>query len=735
MPGNDQQPDLAARLRGESAGGLASAIPGLVHALTLGVLVLAPFGPEHLDVGIRAGFAAAVFGGIAAALLSGTPLPATGPRASTSLILAGFAATLAADPDLGITQALALIALATVGGGALQIAFGTLRLGTLVKFVPYPVLGGFMLGVAVLIALSQLPHVLGLAPGALRGPLSEWLAAVQPASVVVSLATAAFIWIIGWRWKRLPAALLGLLAGTVVYYALRLVVGEAAAIPVVGPLPGGLPLPAAVGEVIGLSAAPGAARHFPALASTAAVLAIIGSLDSLLAAAAIDAAANTRHRANRELVAQGVANIVSAAFGGVPVALSPTRAIPAWRAGGRTRAIGFIAAGLLAAALLAGSTMLARLPLAALGGVMLTVAWGLVDAWTRGLARRLAAGERGRALLWSAAVILLVATITVFISFVVAVVAGVFLSMALFIAAMNRSLVRSVHTGAVRPSRRIYGPEEARVLADARRAIMVVELEGALFFGSAERLGAEVEPLVATARFVVIDLQRVTTIDATGAIALERLSKRLDAAGANLLLAGVTPQGRHGVELVAAGTFVSPATRRWFVDADQAVEWAEDRLLGAQRALLKEIPLERLDLAAGLDPGELRAMRRLLRRAELNPEEVLFSEGEPGDKLYLLARGAVSITVRGGDRQRRIVTFAPGSIFGEAAMLDGAPRSATATIVEDTVVYSLSRRALDALARTDPSLSNKLLVNLGRHLSARLRQTTDTLRDLADSRG
>jgi MFS superfamily sulfate permease-like transporter len=736
MPGDEQQRDLAARLRGESAGGLASAIPGLVHALTLGVLAFAPLGPEHVDAGIRAGFAAVVFGGIAAALLSGTPLPATGPRASPSLILAGFTATLAADSGLGTAQAFALIALCTAASGVLQIAFGALRLGTLVKFVPYPVLGGFLLGVAILIALSQLPYVLGVAPGALRGAVSAWLPAVQPMSVAVSLATAALIWIIGWRWKRLPAALLGLLAGTAAYYALRGALGDAASIPVIGPLPGGLLLPAAAGDIVGLVGSPAFARHLPALAATATVLAIIGSLDSLLAAAAIDATANTRHRANRELVAQGVANIVSALFGGVPVALSPTRAIPAWRAGGRTRAIGFIAAGLLAAALLVGSGALALLPLAVLAGVMLTVAWGLVDAWTRSLVRRIAAGSRDRALLWSAAVVALVAGITVFVSFVVAVSAGVFLSMALFIAAMNRSLVRAVQNGAARPSRRIYGPEEERVLADARRAITVVELEGALFFGSAERLGAEVEPLAGTARFVVLDLQRVTTIDATGAIALEQLSKRLDAAGACLLLAGVTPQGRHGGELVAAGAFVSPAARRWFVDADQAVEWAEDRLLGSERrTVLGEIPLERLDLADGLDPEELNALRRLLRRAELNPDEVLFREGEPGDKLYLLARGAVSIMVHGGDRQRRIVTFAPGSIFGEAAMLDGAPRSATATVVEDAVVYSLSRRALDLLARSDPGLSNKLLVNLGRHLSARLRQTTDTLRALADSRG
>jgi len=735
MPGNDLLRDLTTRLSGDAAGGLASAIPGLVHALTLGVLVLVPFGPEHVDTGIRAGFAAVVFGGIAAAALSGTPLPATGPRASTSLILAGFAAMLAADDALPVGHALALLALCTAAAGVLQIAFGTLRLGTLVKFVPYPVVAGFMCGVAVLIALSQLPYVLGVAPAVLRGPLPQWLAAVQPFSVVVSLVTAALIWAIGWRWKRLPAALLGLVGGTIVYYVIRAATGDAATIPVIGPLPAGLPLPA-LGDLIALLGAPAVARHVPALAGTASVLAIIGALDSLLAAAAIDAAASTRHRANRELVAQGAGNIVSALFGGVPVALSPTRAIPAWRAGGRTRAIGFIAAALLAAALLAGGPVLALVPLAVLGGVMLTVAWGLVDTWTRALVRRLAAGERERAVLWSIAVVVLVAAITVLVSFVVAVIAGVFLSMALFIASMNRSLVRSVQSGAARPSRRIYGPEEARTLADARRRIALVELEGALFFGSAERLGVDVEPLAPAASHVVLDLHRVTAIDATGALALEQLARRLAATGATLLLAGVTEEGRHGRALAAAGTFAAPEMRRWFVDADQAIGWAEDRLLGVSRsAAPEEIPFERLALAAGLDEAELASLRRSLRRAELDADEVLFREGEPGDRLYVLARGAVSILVQGGGQQRRIVTFAPGSVFGEAAMLDGAPRSATATVVEDAVVYSLSRRELDALARSDPGLASKLLVNLGRHLSARLRQTTDTLRELADSRG
>jgi SulP family sulfate permease len=117
-----------------------------VHALTLGVLAFAPLGAESAEIGIRAGFAAAVYGGIAATLLSGTPLPATGARASTSLILAGFVVTLAADPELGAAGTVALATLSVAAAGVLQIAFGALRLGNLAKFVPYPVIGGFMTG-------------------------------------------------------------------------------------------------------------------------------------------------------------------------------------------------------------------------------------------------------------------------------------------------------------------------------------------------------------------------------------------------------------------------------------------------------------------------------------------------------------------------------------------------------------------------------------------------------------
>jgi sulfate permease, SulP family len=130
-------------LRGEFAGGVASAIPGLAHALALGILAFAALGPELADIGLRAGFAARIFGGIAATVRSGTPLPATGARASTSLILAGFVAILAADRALDAGGVFGLAILCVAMSGVLQILFGVLRLGSVAKFVPYPVLGGF----------------------------------------------------------------------------------------------------------------------------------------------------------------------------------------------------------------------------------------------------------------------------------------------------------------------------------------------------------------------------------------------------------------------------------------------------------------------------------------------------------------------------------------------------------------------------------------------------------------
>ena len=361
------QPSLQS-LRGDLPGGLVTAIASLAFALTFGMVALAPLGPERAELGIRAGLIAAIVGNLVASAFTGTALPMSGPRASITLVQGAFVAGLVADPALGVNEILTLSGLCVACAGVFQIMFGALRVGTLIKFVPYPVVAGFMCGVAVLIVLAQVPHVLGVAPNVLRTPGLGWVGAVQPWTAVVSLATAGMVFVAAPRSRRLPAALIGLLGGTALYYVLRATVADAALGPTVGTLPTSLPLPTALEGTLSLLGTPAVGKHLVALVTSAAVIAIIGAMDSLLGAAAIDSVTETRHRANRELVAQGLGNVASALFGGVAIALSPAQAIAGWRAGGRTQATSYVSSAALLALMVGGARVLSELPIAVLAG-------------------------------------------------------------------------------------------------------------------------------------------------------------------------------------------------------------------------------------------------------------------------------------------------------------------------------------------------------------------------------
>ena len=367
---------------------------------------------------------------------------------------------------------------------------------------------------------------------------------MEPATLLVGLATASMIWVVGTTWKRLPAPLLGLVAGSIFYYAIAFALPAVRLGAVVGAAPGLLPAPTALAP---LAHAPWDAieTHFRLIATTAGLIAFIGTLDGLFAAVAIDNATDGRHKTRREVVAHGFANVLSGLCGGLPVVLSRAVALASWNAGGRTRRATVISVAVLALALAFGGRLIARIPVTVLSGLMITLGIALIDNWTKGLAGRMRrkGALREQALLWSAATVTLVTLAEVLFGFMPAIAIGFQLSGFLLYLGMKRSLVRSVVDGTVRPSRRVWGGEDAVRVTAARRRIRVIELEGALFFGSAERLIERVEPLAGTADAVVLDFRRVTVIDATGAMLLGSITRRLAKRNTMVLLAGVTPQG------------------------------------------------------------------------------------------------------------------------------------------------------------------------------------------------
>ena len=713
---------------------------GLASILTLGLLAFVPLGADDAMVGIRASFATVIIGGLLFALLGRSAMPVGGPSSATAIILAGLVAKLVADPQISLSDPVALHAvlaatsLTVVLMGVVQMGLAKLGIGNLVKYVPQPVLGGFMNGVAVLIVLSQLPTLLGLTPDAVHKLDWHALSLVRPGTLGLGLGTAACIWWVGRKWPKAPAPLIGLGFGLLLFYLLQGLQIGAELGQLVGEVPHGVLLPQLHQHLMEPITADFVARHLSALSSTALVLAVISSLESVLTALLIDQQVHARHDVGRELFALGLANIGVGLFGGLPVGLNRSRALATLRAGGSgPRAALF---GALAFALIYGlcGPLIALLPKAVLAGIMLTIAVALLDRWSHQLVIQLRSGEHSIDVLQSLAIVALVCIVTIWQGFATGVALGVVMSLLVFIRSMNRSMVRARFTAASQPSRRSYPARQEQVLRTTREHIVILELEGALFFGSADRLATEVDTLDADCRFLIFDFKRVSTIDESGAVMLQQLSVRMRKRGTELLMAGVNAGNKHGQRLRAFGCFREEPRNDWFADIDRAVEAAELQSLAQHGMTLDaiEVALADCGLMRGIDAEQCAFVSERMSEMHLPAGAHLFHMNDPADCLYVLKRG--SITVIGGSNtgagQRRYLSLSAGMMLGEIAMLDGGGRSASARADSDLVVWKLTRQSLHDLGEFRPALAAQLYRNIAIYLSERLRSATSIRPDL-----
>ncbi|HSO44978.1 MAG TPA: SulP family inorganic anion transporter, partial [Rhodoferax sp.] len=501
--------------------GVMVALATLAIVASLGLLAFAPLG-ALAQLGVAAAFSAAIAGGLVYALSGSSASPSAGPTSATALILAGLVAQLVRDPQFnldnteGIATLLAVVASSVVLMGLFQLLLGLSGLGRMARYVPQPVLAGFMNGVALMILFSQIPLLLGLAPMTNLTDLAN-LSQAQPLALLIGLATAVTVWLISWRWPRAPATLLGLVAGTAVVAALTATFPTIHLGNTVGALPEGMVLPNGLLPLADAGAWKLLLAHGSAVLLTGALLAVIGSLESLLVALAADQMVHSRHDPSRELLSLGAANMVSGVCGGLPLVLSSSRSTLLLQRGAAGR--GPVLASILTFTLIYafGGSLLSLLPQIVLAGIMLTIAVALSDRWTRQLLHQLLSGERSPDLKQSLVVVSLVCVVTIVFGFFAAVGLGALLAMLIFIRAMNRSLIRGRFSATQRPSRRIYGARQEALLARERQRVVRVELEGALFFGSAERLVDEAESLAPDCRCLVLDLSLVSMVDESGA--------------------------------------------------------------------------------------------------------------------------------------------------------------------------------------------------------------------------
>jgi SulP family sulfate permease len=712
--------------------GAVNALTSLVAVLSLGVVASGALGPAALLLGIKAALVAVIAGGLVYALSGTTASPAGNPSSTTTVIFAALVAQVGRDPQLDLSSAQGLISLVAVLGsavvlmGLLQIGFGVAGLGRWARFVPQPVLAGFMSGIVLLILFAQLRPLLGLPlTSALTHPAT--LSQIQPLALLIGVTAAAAVWLLGPKWREVPSPLLGLAAGVGLYAVLSSLMPGARFGNMVGALPQGWVMPDALLALGDAATRALWQRHGSQVLLTAAALAFFGSLESIFSAIAVDQMTGEHHDSRRELISLGAANMASGLCGGMPLSIGRVRIVQLIDSGAAGRRPVVVAALTFAVIYAVGGPLLALLPKAALAGVMVTIAVALSDRWTRQLLRQWRAGERSLEVRLSLAVVAVVCAVTAAGGFVAGLAAGVLLSMLIFMRSVNRSLLRERYSADQRPSRRIYRPEQEAVLRGARGRVTVFELEGALFFGSAARLTSECETLTRECRCLLLDLRRVSTIDESGAMALQQLSNQLEQRGVTMLLAGVVAGNRHGQRLRDFGCFRNAPgddpRPDWCLDADRATEAAERLLLADAGApeLQSTVPLAETALLSGLDVEQCAQVQAVLHEQRLGTGEVLFREGDPGDALYVLTEGSISIVAAGLAERQRFVTFPPGMMFGETAMLDGSGRTAVAVADRASVVHGLHKTAFETLSATDPRLGQRLALNIAVHLAERLR--------------
>ncbi|HEX4779262.1 MAG TPA: SulP family inorganic anion transporter, partial [Usitatibacter sp.] len=641
-------------VRGNLLGAILSAVVTLPMSMGLGALAFSPFGPEFVTRGVLAALYSVAFMGLVAILVGARGAAIYAPRSLVAFMIASVAAGLFLKapwlpPGPDALEAAILLTLALAG--LFQLCFGLARFAKVVKFIPTPVMAGFQNSASLVVMLSQLPVMLGIASHSHSGPWRTVLAEVRPMSVLVAAATLALVMRGGRITKRLPPLVLGLAGGTIAYHVLAFAGFATLLGPTLGSIPVAIPDGHELANIVSLTLAPGFTEALPAILAGAMSIAVVSSLDVLINAKIVENVTRRRGNATQELINVGSANLVTPLLGGISGSISLASTTTAVR-GGATNSLALLFHALIFLVMIPlVAPILGHIPRAVIGALVFYAGMLLFDRWSLELAKRIVAlkSVQWRGIFVDLAVIVVVAGIALAGEIMAAVLLGVTIAVVVFMLRMSRSVIRRERFGDALNSRRARDASDGALLASHGRAILALELEGPLFFASAELLFNRVDAAPAEGvRYVILDLSRVTELDSTGAKILLQADERLRAAKCRLVLCGAGARPELLSLLIDHGATEVFTHERMFRDLDHALERCENELLGSLRSSVAagEYPFERLDLLRNIGGADREALRSVLARREYTPGEVVFGQGDEGDALYVIASGSASVWLR-----------------------------------------------------------------------------------------
>lgn len=521
-------------IKGDVFGGITAGIVALPLALAFGIQAFGGIDdPSASSMGALAGLVGAAFLGFFASLFGGTHSQISGPTGPMTVITASLLSGVWASQN-SMSAVLISMSLAGIFCGIFQILFGVLKIGKYVRYIPYPVLSGFMSGIGVIIIIQQLYPLIGSKSPVLVVDMITQLperlsSGISITALLLGLGTIAVICLFPLITKKIPSTLVALVLMTCI--SLFLNMDEKL---LIGHIPAGFPLPFFAKEGLSLSGLDWGAV-LKASVIPGLTLAGLGSIDTLLTSVVADNITKTKHNSNKELIGQGIGNMMSGLFCGISGAGATMRTVVNVKSGGRTQISGMIHSLLLISILLGLGSLVKFVPLSVLAGILITVGWGIIDF--RGF-KDLPKIPRA-----DAVVLIIVFLLTVFVDLLTAVGIGMVIACVLF---MKRAsdLVEGGYSSSEMTSFDKESPwhDESGLPEHIKHKIYIQRLNGPIFFGTITKFQNVMNDIPNDAKLVVIRMRLVSFMDQSGLYAMETAVKELQARGVTVLMTIIQPQ-------------------------------------------------------------------------------------------------------------------------------------------------------------------------------------------------
>lgn len=555
-------------VKGDLFGGITAGIVALPLALAFGIQAFGGISdPAASSMGAIAGLVGATLLGFFASLFGGTHSQISGPTGPMTVITASLISGVWASSSGSFSAVLLSMSMAGVFCGIFQILFGIIKLGKYVRYIPYPVLSGFMSGIGVIIILQQIYPLIGLkSPVLVVDMIAKFPSLVSNgislSALLLGIATIVIIALFPKITKKVPATLVALIVVTIVSLFLNL---DSKLI--IGDIPAGLPMPFFMKEGMDLSSI-----NWMEIIEKSIVpgltLAGLGSIDTLLTSVVADNITKTKHNSNKELMGQGIGNAVAGLFCGIAGAGATMRTVVNVKSGGRTQISGMVHSIFLLAILLGLGSLVKYVPLSVLAGILITVGWGIIDFKGFKDLKMIPKSD--------SFVLLVVFFMTVFVDLLTAVGIGMVIACVLF---MKRAgdLVEGAYSSGELNAFDKESPwnDESGIPESIKNKIYIQRLDGPIFFGSITGFQNVMHNIPSSAKVVIIRMKRVDFMDQSGLYAMETAINDLQAQGILVLMTIIQPQPLYMLQSIKLIPDLIPVSQT-FASFEECTEYLKN---------------------------------------------------------------------------------------------------------------------------------------------------------------